>query len=265
MLTFDDDIPPTPKGAKYFMIITDDYSRYRWFFTLKRKSDAAKVLENWVTMIQTQFHKTPKRIRTDCGKEWLNKALSKFAIKKGIQWEPTAPYSQSQNGVAERSNRVIVSRARTMLISAPGLPKSLWADALNTTIYLTNRSPTKALPKGRTPHELLYGTMPRYRHIKTFGCAAYALKPHAKHEGKLAPRSEKLWLLGYEATTIFRLWDPVRRIVRTSRNVTFNEVELATTNCITDPIISPIPESNTVSDTESDLDSDVESSIKLTN
>jgi hypothetical protein len=47
--------------------------------------------------------------------------------------------------------------------------------------------------------------MPRYRYIKTFGCAAYALKPHAKAEGKMAPRSEKLWLLGYEATTIFRL------------------------------------------------------------
>jgi hypothetical protein len=46
MLTFDYDIPPTPKGAKYFMIITDDYSRYRWFFALKRKSDAKKVLKN---------------------------------------------------------------------------------------------------------------------------------------------------------------------------------------------------------------------------
>jgi hypothetical protein len=45
MLTFDDDIPPTPKGAKYFMIITDDYSRHRWFFALKRKLDAAKRLE----------------------------------------------------------------------------------------------------------------------------------------------------------------------------------------------------------------------------
>jgi hypothetical protein len=29
MLTFDDDIPPTPKGAKYFIIIIDDYSRHR--------------------------------------------------------------------------------------------------------------------------------------------------------------------------------------------------------------------------------------------
>jgi GAG-pre-integrase domain len=45
MLTFNDDIPPTFKGAKYFIIITDDYSRHRWFYTLKRKSDAAKRLE----------------------------------------------------------------------------------------------------------------------------------------------------------------------------------------------------------------------------
>jgi hypothetical protein len=51
MLTFDDNIPPIPKGAKYFMIITDDYSRYRWFFALKRKSDAKKVLEDWIIII----------------------------------------------------------------------------------------------------------------------------------------------------------------------------------------------------------------------
>jgi hypothetical protein len=94
--------------------------------------------------------------------------------------------------VVERVNGIIVSRARMMLISALGLPKSLWADAINTTVYFTNRSPIKALSKGRIPHELLYGTMPRYRYIKTFGCAAYALKPHAKAEGKMALRSEKL-------------------------------------------------------------------------
>jgi GAG-pre-integrase domain len=29
MLIFNDDIPPIPKGAKYFIIITDDYSRHR--------------------------------------------------------------------------------------------------------------------------------------------------------------------------------------------------------------------------------------------
>jgi hypothetical protein len=51
MLTFDDDIPPTPKDVKYFIIITDNYSRYRWFFAFKRKSDAKKILKDWITII----------------------------------------------------------------------------------------------------------------------------------------------------------------------------------------------------------------------
>jgi hypothetical protein len=85
MLIFNDDIPPILKDAKYFMIITDNYSRYRWFFILKRKLDVIKRLKKWVIIIQTQFYKTPKRIRTDCNKKWLNKALSKFVIKKVIQ------------------------------------------------------------------------------------------------------------------------------------------------------------------------------------
>jgi hypothetical protein len=154
-----------------------------------------------------------------------------------------------------------------MLISAPGLPKSLLVDAINTTVYLTNRSPTKVLPKGRISHELLYGIMPRYKHIKTFGCAAYALKSYAKDEGKMALRSEKLWLLGYEASTIFRLWDLVKRAVRISRNVTFNEAELAAgpIKTITSLITEPISESNAESDTESDTDSNAESSIESTN
>jgi hypothetical protein len=63
--------------------------------------------------------------------------------------------------------------------------------------------------------------------LRTFACAAYALNHQAKKAGKMAPRSEKHWLLGYNATTIYRLWDPVRKRVHISRDMIFNEVELA--------------------------------------
>jgi ribosomal protein S8E len=43
----------------------------------------------------------------------------------------------------------------------------------------------------------------------------------------LAVRSEKLWLLGYDASIIYRLWDPIRRVMRILRDVTFNEAEMA--------------------------------------
>ena len=79
-----------------------------------------------------------------------------------------------------------------MLLAAPDLSKALWEEIIVTSIYLTNRSPIKILPKGKTSHEILYGTVPRYRHIKTFGYAVYTLKSHVKNEGKLVSRSEKL-------------------------------------------------------------------------
>jgi hypothetical protein len=78
-----------------------------------------------------------------------------------------------------------------MLLAVSGLFKVLWEEAIVTSIYFTNRSLIKILPKGKISHEMLYGTVPRYKHIKTFGCAIYALKPHVKEEGKLALRSEK--------------------------------------------------------------------------
>jgi hypothetical protein len=160
-----------------------------------------------------------------------------------------------------------------MLLAVSGLSKALWGEAIVTSIYLTNRSSIKALSKGKILYEMLYGTVPRYRHIKTFGYAAYALKLYIKDEGKLVPRSEKQWLLEYEATIIFRLWDLVKKIVRTSRDVNFNEAELVFVKCIanptTSPTISPITESNAESnaesDAESDIDLNVESSIELTN
>ena len=49
-----------------------------------------------------------------------------------------------QNGIAERMNRTLSERARSMRIYC-GLPKTLWADAVSTTAYLINRGPSAPL------------------------------------------------------------------------------------------------------------------------
>ena len=63
----------------------------------------------------------------------------------GIIHKTTAPYSQWQNGVAERANRTIKAMTRTMLIGAK-LPASLWPYAMETSIYISNRLPSSSLP-----------------------------------------------------------------------------------------------------------------------
>jgi len=90
-----------------------------------------------------------------------------------------------------------------MLHATSDLPKELWAKAVNIAIYLTNLSPTKAIIKGKTPYELFHGIKPTYKHLRTFGCAVYAINYHAK--SKFASRFRKMRLLEYNATTIFRL------------------------------------------------------------
>jgi len=75
--------------------------------------------------------------------------------------------SPNQNGVTERRNRTLLDMVQSML-SNSNLPKSLWAEALNTTVYILNRVPTKAVPK--TPFELFKGWKPSLKHMRIWGC-----------------------------------------------------------------------------------------------
>ncbi|XP_048482811.1 uncharacterized protein LOC119691389 [Plutella xylostella] len=74
-----------------------------------------------------------------------------FLREHGIEHQTTVPYSPQQNGVAERANRTIMEAARCMLQDA-GMDKRLWAEAVNTAIYIKNKSPSRAV-KGTTPEE----------------------------------------------------------------------------------------------------------------
>ena len=66
--------------------------------------------------------------------------------------EKTIPETPQQNGVAERMNRTINERARSMRLHF-GFPKMFWADAVNTTIYLINHDPSVPL-EHRLPEEV---------------------------------------------------------------------------------------------------------------
>ena len=79
-------------------------------------------------------------------------------------------------------NRTIMEKARTMLLEAH-LPESFWAEAVNTAMYLYNRSPTRSLDN-MTPYEAWNGVEPDLSHIKVFGCDAYLFVPNKKR-GKL--------------------------------------------------------------------------------
>ena len=57
-------------------------------------------------------------LRTDKSGEFCSKEFEEFCKKCGIARQKTTPYRPRQNGVAERMNRTLMERARSMLNGA---------------------------------------------------------------------------------------------------------------------------------------------------
>jgi hypothetical protein len=61
------------------------------------------------------------------------------------------------------------------------LPKKLWVEALNTSVYLLNILPTRALQK-RPSFEAWFGYKPDLQHLKIFGCICFTYVPQVKRD-----------------------------------------------------------------------------------
>ncbi|KAJ0008304.1 hypothetical protein Pint_29598 [Pistacia integerrima] len=59
-------------GAKYFLTIVDDYSRFTWVFFMHHKSETQHLLINFFSFVQTQFHVSIANIRVDNGGEFYS-------------------------------------------------------------------------------------------------------------------------------------------------------------------------------------------------
>jgi hypothetical protein len=71
---------------------------------MKKKSEMDKKIKQYREFIKTQHGKRCKTFRFDGGGEYILERLKKQLKDEGICIEMTAPYSPSQNGVAERSS-----------------------------------------------------------------------------------------------------------------------------------------------------------------
>lgn len=112
----------TPGNNRFILTIIDDFSRYCTIRLMKHKSEVTGLIKEFVKYAKTQFGKTPKMIRSDQGREYVNNDLRNYLRSEGIKIQYTVKYTPEQNGVAERKNRTLVEMSRCMLIDA-GLPK----------------------------------------------------------------------------------------------------------------------------------------------
>lgn len=118
-------------------------------------------------------------------------------------------------------NKTIMEHARSMRLHAR-LPKNMWAETVNTAIYLINRGPSTPLDYG-IPEEAWSGKKVSYSFLKTFDCEAFALID-SENRTKLEAKSKKCVFVRYGIDEFgYRLWDFENHKIVRSRDVIFNE------------------------------------------
>ncbi|KAJ0829337.1 putative RNA-directed DNA polymerase [Helianthus annuus] len=207
-------VPSLGRSLYYFLLI-DDVSRMCWVYFIEKKSDAFEKFKIFKALVEKQSECSIKVLRTDRGGEFCSKEFNSFCEVHGIKRELTEPHTPQHNGVVERKNRTVMGMARSML-KERSLPNYLWAEAVATSVYLINRSPTTAV-QDKTPYQVWYNSKPDVTNLKIFGCVAYG-HVFAHGRRKLDDRSNKMIFIGYSSNgTGTRLFNPVTKKFETIR------------------------------------------------
>jgi hypothetical protein len=211
---------PVPSLGKsvYYVSFIDDFSRNTWIYFLRKKFEVFDKFKEFKALVENQTEKKIKVLRTDNGGEFCGNEFEEFCKKCGIARQKTTPYTPQQNGVAERMNKTLMEKERSML-SGAGLGQELWAEAVSIACYPVNRSSSSALDD-TTPHEVWSGKKPSLQHLRVFGCDAYVHVPK-ENRSKLDNKAEKC----KDGVKGYKLWNPETKKIVYSRDVVFREVK----------------------------------------
>ena len=128
----------------YYVSFIDKFSRNTWIYFLKKKSKVFDKFKEFKALVENQTEKKIKVLKTNNGGEFCNKEFEELCKKCGIARQKTTTYTPQKNGVAERMNRALMEKARSML-NGVGLGQELWAEVVEAACYLLNRSPSSSL------------------------------------------------------------------------------------------------------------------------
>ena len=249
---------PTFGDNRYYIILIDDYIRYTsvWLLPNKRAVTCTSAYQSFQARIDSMGYELQRFQCDDGWGEYDNKTFRYVLAASGTTYKPCPPYAHHKNGVAERMICTITEKAWAMMIDSQA-PVQFWGEAVNTTVYLHQRSPNQGLKKidhdgyqapYETPYETLHGFgkpmhdaegnnlsnhAPLYN-LPRFGCYASRLIPEVQPQGKFSPRSKPCMIVGYthNSTTLWRIWDPEFQNMTAQSEVIFDEERKSHLSCL---------------------------------
>ena len=89
-------------GARYYVLFKDDYSGFKYVYFQKHKADVTDKFIELEKLVNNQFGRSMKILRTDNGREYVNDRMKKYLRERVIVHECSATYTPERNGKAER-------------------------------------------------------------------------------------------------------------------------------------------------------------------
>ena len=171
-------IKPFPKNKKgIILFLVDRKARFRWAFLMPNKKGPIK---GFFRALRNKYGQYPRKFHFDGGTE-VNKLLKSWLSIRGIEFSTSSPYIHEQNGLIERSIRVILDRLRAIMIGA-NLPLYLWCYVLPAIVELVNCS--AVTNRDLTPFQMLYDELepgtshnPNLGHYRSIGAYCEVLIP----------------------------------------------------------------------------------------
>lgn len=154
---------------RYFLDFKDSFTKFRYGYFLKEKSEAKTALENMLSHARQHNHAVKELLSGEEGK-FDNAEVRNILSKHEVTRRLTAQYTPKQNGSSERDNRKVIEMAKTFKYSNKSIQilEALFAELVNIAIYVLN-TVGKSSVKNKSPHKVRLGQELRIKHLRIIG------------------------------------------------------------------------------------------------
>lgn len=152
-------------GSRFFLLAKDEYSTYKFARPVASKSEIAYKVMDIISIAELETCNKVLHVYSDNGTGFDNNKLATFLRERerGISHKYSTAYTPQQNGLIEREIMTVTESARTLLNRAK-LGQELWAEMVNTAVYLLNRVPNLKT-RDKTPYELWFSEKPSVKNL----------------------------------------------------------------------------------------------------
>lgn len=105
-------------GCRYILTYICSHTEYSNVYLLKHKSEQASYFKEYRAKYEKEQDLKIKELRSDNGLEYFSNEFQNYLRQAGIKHLTSVAYAPQSNGKAERLNRTLLEKARTMLATS---------------------------------------------------------------------------------------------------------------------------------------------------